>query len=175
MSALLSQSLKGSGNPFFGRKHSIKTREEASARMLSAPHPLRGKPQPEYLGSAVRAAITGVPRSAETREKISAKATERHKNFDYLIRKVLGGKTSGQPGIFYIVRIGDRLKFGSATTTMSYRLTRLRQKHGPDIEVMAHALVDDAGGYEAAMMERHRERWLHGEFFALQGVGAARA
>lgn len=74
------------------------------------------------------------------------------------------GKTSGKQGIFYVVRIGELLKFGSATTTMSYRMRRLREKFG-SVELVTYCLVDDAGRYEADAMERCREHWSHGEYF----------
>ena len=32
-------------------------------------------------------------------------------------------------------------------------------------ELLTRVLVDDAGAYEAAMMQKHREHWAHGEFF----------
>lgn len=89
----------------------------------------------------------------------------RHGLFDFIVRKASEGKTAGKPGIFYIVKIDGLLKFGSATTTMSYRLTRMRQKLGPDVELLLHCLVDDAGAYEAAMMNAHRHLWVHGEHF----------
>ena len=47
---------------------------------------------------------------------------------------------------------------------MNYRLSRLRAKHG-NVELVTYCLVDDAGGYEAAAMERCRQHWSHGEYF----------
>lgn len=155
----------GEKNTFFGRKHSIESRERMSVAKLAGENHLRGKPRPEYLTAALKAAITGVPRSGPTKAKLSAHMSGRHRLFEFCRRKAECGRTAGKPGIFYVVRIGDQLKFGSATTTMAYRLTRLRQKHGHDVELKLHCIVGDAGAYEAAMMGRHREHWVCGEFF----------
>ena len=84
--------------------------------------------------------------------------------FSYCVRKAETGKTASKEGIFYMVKIGDRVKFGSATTTMRYRLTRMRQKH-PDAKLLMYCLVDDAGAYEGAMMQRYKQHWSHGEYF----------
>jgi hypothetical protein len=167
MRARLSVSMVGAGNHFYGKTHTLAVREAASARMLASDHPFRGKPRPEYLTAALKNAITGKPRSDATRALLSEKAKARHGVFEYMLRKVSGGKTSGKPGVFYILQVGDRLKFGSATTTWAYRFTRLKQKYGNDIKVLARASVDNAGAYEAAMMVAHRSLWDRGEFFRM--------
>lgn len=163
----LREKMRGSANPFFGRKHSIESREKISAAVMAAPHALRGKPRPAYLTEALQRAVTGKPRGASTKAKLSAHMHRRHSLFEFCARKASEGRTAGKPGIFYIVRIGELAKFGSATTTMQYRLTRLRQKHGR-VDLLMHCVVADAGAYEAAMMNAHRDRWVRGEYFNLE-------
>lgn len=164
MAANLSEKMRGVGNPFFGRKHSIESREKMSAAVMAAPHALRGRPRPAHLTEALQRAVTGKPRTAATKGKLSAHMQRRHSLFEFCARKAAEGRTAGKPGIFYMVRIGGLVKFGSATTTMHYRLTRLRQQHG-DVEPLLHCIVADAGAYEAAMMRAHRDRWVRGEYF----------
>lgn len=152
--------LVGEANPFFGKKHSIQTREKLSASREGKPSPTRGvKQTPERIARQV-----GKPRSEETKRKLSEHMKRRSSLFVYCVRKAQQGRTAGKEGVFYMVRIGEHVKFGSATTTMRYRLTRMRQKH-PSAELLMHCLVDDAGSYEAAMMNAHREHWSHGEYF----------
>lgn len=161
MAAKLSIRLTGSGNHFFGKTHSLETREKLSR--LRKENPSSYVPTP-----AARAAISerqrGKPRSAATKEKLRTCMRERYSLFGYSVRMAASGKTAGKPGIFYVVRIGDLLKLGSATTTMNYRLSKLRSKHGC-VELVTYCLVDDAGAYEAAAMERCRQHWSHGEYF----------
>lgn len=165
MRALLSAKMSGAGNHFYGRSHTILSREKISTTKKNSPNQFRGVPRPQHVTDAIRRAITGVKRSEATRQKLREHMDRRHQNFDYCARKAACGKTAGKQGIFYIVKIGDELKFGSATTTMQYRLARLRQKHGAGVEVRMYCLVDDAGAYEAAMMGAFREHWIRGEYF----------
>lgn len=147
-------------NPFFGRRHSIQTREKLSASREGKPSPTRGiKQTPERVARQI-----GKPRSDETRKKLSDHMKRRSALFSYCVRKAHEGKTAGKQGIFYMVKIGDHVKFGSATTTMRYRLTRMRQKH-PDAALLMYCMVDDAGSYEASMMMAHKQHWSHGEYF----------
>lgn len=164
-SARMKEAMRGSRNHFFGRSHTIATREKISNAKLARPNHMRGNPRPEYLTAALLLAITGVPRSSATKAKLSAHMSNRYRIFEYCVRKAACGKTAGKQGIFYIVKIGVELKFGSATTTMQYRLTRLRQTHGPGVELQMYCLVDNAGGYEASMMHAYKEHWIHGEYF----------
>lgn len=168
--------MQGSGNHFHGRRHTIESREKMSATKRALPYAFRGMKRPEYLTRSLMARIQGVPRDDNTKAKMSAHMLDRHRSFDYCVRKAECGRTAGKPGIFYVVRIGGELKFGSATTTMNYRLTRLRQKHG-DVQLVTHCVVSDAGAHEASMMMEHRADWLHGEFFRdfTQGVSRAAA
>jgi hypothetical protein len=165
--ATLSKKMTGSGNNFFGRKHSLHTRSVISAKskeiaLTTAP---RGVADPSYDRARDIAARRGVPREREVCEKLSAYMRRRHSTFEYCCRKAASGKTAGKQGIFYIVRVGSELKLGSATTTMNYRLTRLRAQF-PDVALVLFAIVPDAGAYEAAMMHRYRDAWLRGEYFS---------
>ena len=160
MSDLASRRMVGEGNPFFGKSHSIETREKLSRMRIGKPGPTRGvRHSPERI-----AAQTGKPRSEATKKKLSEHMKRRSALFSYCVRKAQDGKTAGKQGIFYMVRIGDHVKFGSATTTMNYRFTRMREKH-PDAELLMYCLVDDAGAYEAAMMTAYKQHWSHGEYF----------
>ena len=152
----------GEKNPFFGKSHSIQTRDLLSRQRIGKP---TNKPMPPNVKKALVEANTGKPRSEETKRKLREHMARRSGLFSYCVRKAKDGKTAGKQGIFYVVRVGDLLKFGSATTTMAYRLARLRQKHGDDVELKMYALVDDAGAYEAAMMERFESYWVKGEYF----------
>lgn len=152
-------------NPFKGRKHSLESREAISRTKRNSPHSLRGKARPKYLTDALLASITGAKRSKEVCQKMSAHMLHRHLDFDYCVSKASKGKTAGKQGFFYVVRVGKFIKFGSATTTMNYRLTRIRQKHGDDIELLLACIVPDCGEYEVSMMNANRRHWSHGEFF----------
>ena len=164
-SAARGRTMIGEKNPFFGRSHSFRTREKISVAKLEGENHLRGKPRPQYLTDALVRSITGVPRKQPVRDRLRAHMLKRHKDFDYCVSKTLVGRTNGKPGWFYVIRVGDSIKFGSATTTMGYRLARHRQKHGSGVELLMQCAVSDCGAYEAAMMQAHREHWLHGEFF----------
>lgn len=155
----------GEKNNFFGRSHSIETREKISRHHLKSDHAFRGKPRPAYLTNALLRSITGVPRTKPVRDGLRAHMLKRHKDFDYCVSKTLVGRTAGKAGWFYVVRVGEYLKFGSATTTMAYRLTRHRQKYGADVELLLQCAVSNCGSYEAAMMQAHKGHWSHGEFF----------
>jgi hypothetical protein len=157
--------MKGEGNNFFGKTHSLETREKISRHHLASPNHMRGKPRPQYVTDAIMRSIKGVPRTKSVRERLSAHMRKRHESFDYCVAKTLSGKTAGKSGWFYVVRIGEHLKFGSATTTMAYRVTRHKQKHGDDVELLMQCLVPDCGAYEAGMMQACRRHWSHGEFF----------
>ncbi|MDU7524687.1 MAG: NUMOD3 domain-containing DNA-binding protein [Roseomonas mucosa] len=155
----------GEGNYFFGKTHTVQSREKMSASLVAANHSFRGKNRPDWLTQALLLKITGSPRNDSTKAKLKRAAFGRHRIFGYCRDKAASGKTSGKQGIFYIARINGDLKFGSATTTMRYRLTRLRQKHGPCVDLLVHCVVPDAGAYEAQMMEAFRHHWIHGERF----------
>jgi len=134
---------------------------------------------------------TGKVVSAETRSKLSAmntgelsprfgrslSADERKRvsdglkraarsSVDYAIKKAATGKTAGKPGHFYIAKTGDGfIKFGSIVRlSPSQRMQFLRAKTGA-AELLLLAKVDDAGAYEAAMLNAHRAHWSHGEHF----------
>jgi len=152
--------LVGDANPFFGRKHSIQTRERLSASREGKPSPTRGvRHSTERIARQV-----GKPRSEETKQKLREHMKRRSALFTYCVRKAQEGKTAGKEGIFYMVRVGDFVKFGSATTAMRYRLTRIRQKH-PGAELLMYCLVGDAGAYESSMMLAKQKHWSHGEYF----------
>lgn len=160
MASKLSERMSGVGNHFYGKKHGIEAREKISRARLANP--------PPHLPPVTRASIAnqlrGKPRSEATKTKLRERMRERYSIFGYSVRMAATGKTAGKQGIFYVVRIGELLKFGSATTTMSYRLSRLRARHG-EVELVTYCLVDDAGRYEANAMERCQEHWSHGEYF----------
>ncbi|HKT52854.1 MAG TPA: hypothetical protein VJP88_00265 [Caulobacteraceae bacterium] len=109
---------------------------------------------------------TGKPRSQATRDLVSAGLRKRASSVDYIIHKAATGKTAGEPGYFYVIRCGNGLlKFGSLVRmSLRERVSRLRHYVG-EAEPVLVAKVADAGAYEAAMMERHREHWARGEFF----------
>lgn len=104
--------------------------------------------------------------SAETIEKLRRS----HLGYEPLLEAVMKiaakGKTGGKPGVFYVTRnqVDGTLKFGS-TLNLRSRLYSLRWKEGDGHELVLVAQVADAGGYEAAMMERHRRYWIAGERF----------
>lgn len=163
--ATLKVSMLGSGNGFYGKKHSLLSRVQMSITTTANIGPPRGVAHPDYDHKKDADARRGIPRTKEVSGKLSAYMKKRHKSFIYCHRKAASGKTKGKAGIFYIVRIAGMLKLGSATTTMAYRLTRMKAKY-PDASLVMYCLVPDAGDYEATMMMRCRQHWLHGEFFA---------
>lgn len=163
MRTKLSAINQGSGNSFFGRKHSIESKDKMSRFRLA--HPEMTKPFTEEARDKLRKAMSGKKRPGTVKEKLRKHMLERHRSFPFIVRKARSGKTAGKTGIFYAVKIGDLIKLGSATTTMGYRMSKLRQKFGPDIELVGYAFVDNAGEYEAKMMENHAEHWSHGEYF----------
>lgn len=133
-----------------GSKASAETREKLSAAFS-------GSKNPGF----------GLPLSAETRSRVSAglRAAARA-SVDYSINKAATGKTAGKPGCFYMARTGDGLiKFGSIVRlSPSQRMQFLKIKTG-GAELLLLSKVSDAGAYEAAMMNAHREHWSHGEYF----------
>ena len=155
----------GENNHFYGKTHSIESRQKISKALQAAPHSFRGKARPQYLTDALKKAISGVARPDSVKLKLQEHMLARHRSFDFCVRKAACGKTAGKKGIFYIVRIENKIKFGSATTTIAYRLTRIRQKHGDDVELLMCCFVDDAGAYEAEMMRKYRSFWMAGEYF----------
>ncbi len=163
----LGQQLVGERNPFFGRHHTLQTRMDSSRRMLATEHPLRGKARPDYLTGPLLVAIAGKRRSDATRAKLSAHQRRVQASVDHIAAKAARGRTAGVPGLVYLVRVGSLVKIGSTTKTMPYRLTRLRQQHGDDVELLLAAVVADCGQYEADLMLRHRSTWVRGEFFDL--------
>lgn len=165
MAAVLSKSMKGSGNPFFGRSHSAETRRKLSEDRMGEKHPMYGKKKPAAAIEKHRLAILGRPRDAETKRKLSEHNLTLKNDIDHCIKKAATSKTRGKRGYFYVADVGDGLlKFGSTTSSISYRAQKLRA-YFPDAKIIFHAHVDDAAGYEAAMMERHKKHWAQGELF----------
>ena len=85
-------------------------------------------------------------------------------DFEYCANKARKGLGKRSRGMFYIAKIGDLLKFGGTTIKLGYRIKLLEYQHG-NAKLVMSALADDVHEYEASMMERHREHWVHGEFF----------
>lgn len=133
-----------------GTKASDETRKKLSSAFS-------GEKNPNY----------GVPRSAETRAKVSAGlCASARSSVDYAINKAATGKTAGKPGFFYMARTGDGLiKFGSIVRlSPADRMRFLKTKTG-DAELLILSRVSDAGAYEAAMLNAHRAHWARGEYF----------
>lgn len=104
----------------------------------------------------------------EHRAKISSSGA---KVFSTSIDRHIGhanrGVTAGKPGWFYIFRVGDLLKFGSVSRmTPEQRMAKVRRDTGLPCSIEMAVKVDDAGGYEAAMMNRCREHWVRHEYFS---------
>lgn len=136
--------------------------------------------------------MTGRDVSEKTRGRISAwqqngnapwanrKMTQEHckKMSDGLIRKyraspetniklAKSGKTSGKAGWFYIAKMSNGLlKFGSTTSKdHNDRFRHFATQFGQSGQLLLKCMVEDAGRYEADMMEKHRAHWVKGEFF----------
>jgi len=139
-----------------------------------------------------RIRMTGREVSEETRGRISAwqqngnapwskrKMTQEHckKMSDGLTRKyraspatniklAKSGKTSGKPGWFYIAKMSNGLlKFGSTTSEdHNDRFRHFTNQFGQSGQLLLKCQVNDAGRYEADIMEKHRAHWVRGEFF----------
>jgi hypothetical protein len=74
---------------------------------------------------------------------------------------------AGRAGHFYIARLTDgSLKFGStAKMTPDTRMVALAKEIGSKCKLILAASVQDAGAYEAMMLEAYREHWIGGERF----------
>lgn len=115
-----------------------------------------------------RAYWSGKVFAKEHREKIS-KGGERHfaSSVDSHIAHAKRGATAGKPGWFYIFRVGDMLKFGSVSRmTPEKRMEKIRRDTGLPCSIEMTAQVDDAGSYEAAMMDKFRDHWVRHEYFS---------
>lgn len=111
--------------------------------------------------------------SDEVKIKVSQGLKAAAKSIDYIINKAATGKTSGMPGYFYIAEAGNGfVKLGSiAKLTPKRRMSLLRDSTGAS-KLLLLAQVSDAGGYEAAMLNRFREYWDHGEWFKPSCIAA---
>lgn len=165
MKAVLSVSMSGAGNNFYGKRHSDETKKLLSEQRLGPKHPMFGKPRPRDAVEKTRAALLGRPRSDETKKKLRDFNLSISDNFEHCILKAASGKTAGKRGWFYVARLMDgRLKFGSTAVSIQYRAKRLEQVFG-SASIIVAAEVDDAGVYESEMMIRHKSHWIRGEYF----------
>lgn len=101
------------------------------------------------------------------RQKISASGAKAFsESIDRHIEHAKRGVTAGKPGHFYIFKVGELLKFGSVSRmTPEQRMAKIRRDTGLECEIVMTAKVDDAGAYEAAMMDRYRGHWARHEYF----------
>lgn len=142
-----------------GRKAS----DEAKKKMSES---RKGIPRDVDAVRATAELNRGKKRTAKFSENQSAWLRDKSKNIEYIINRAATGKTAGKPGIFYMARVGNLIKFGSTNRTIDYRMSRLRTAEG-QADLLLSAQVDDAGAYEAAMMVAHRSLWDRGEFFRM--------
>lgn len=105
--------------------------------------------------------------SVETRERISASVRALHRSsIEYEILRAKNGKTAEKKGLFYIARLpGGILKLGSIVKLSIKARLRLLKNQYVAASIALVVQVSDAGGYEAAMMEKHGEYWIRGELF----------
>ena len=165
MSAVLSVSMSGAGNNFYGKRHTDETKKKLSEQRLGPRNPMFGKPRPRDAVEKTRAALFGRPRSDETKRKLRDIGLSAPDDFGLCLRKAACGKTAGKRGWFYVARLPDgRLKFGSTAVSIQYRAKRLEQVFGSASIVVA-AEVDNAGEYESEMMLKHKRHWIRGEYF----------
>ena len=85
---------------------------------------------------------------------------------DYAINKARSGKTAGKRGVFYIADVGNGIfKIGSIVKmTVQRRMNLLYEDYGT-AKILLLVNVDDAGDYEASMMDALRKYWVKGERF----------
>lgn len=111
--------------------------------------------------------------TVEHREKISTGGARHYaSSVDSHIAHARRGATAGKPGWFYIFRVGDLLKFGSVSRmTPEKRIAKIRRDTGLLCFIEIAVQVDDAGNYEAAMMNEYREYWVRHEYFRPELLG----
>ena len=115
-----------------------------------------------------RAYWSGKSFTKEHRAKISSGGAKSFSSsVDRHIEHAKRGVTAGKPGWFYIFRVGYLFKFGSVSRmTPEKRMAKIRRDTGLPCSIEMAVKVDDAGGYEAAMMNRCREHWVRHEYFS---------
>ncbi len=126
------ESIKGSGNPFFGRTHTNEVKESASKRMSGKGNPFFGKTHTDEFRKKSSAIHKGKLFSDELRKKLSEAGKGRKQSKDHIANRVASSSHTvwvidTQNGVFY-AGIKEAARFNGYRYGTLY--ARLNEKRG---------------------------------------------